>query len=79
MFDAGFGEASPEKKAAKNMHNFFTYIAVRIVGAQLEVPSIPSCYIIPFLKLNCDSSSVSMYATQSLSTTKISHHIIAVD
>ncbi|KAL8119467.1 chaperonin-like RBCX protein 1, chloroplastic isoform X2 [Apium graveolens] len=36
MYVPGFGEASPEKKAAKNMHNFFTYIAVRIVGAQLE-------------------------------------------
>lgn len=34
----GFGEASPEKKAAKNLHDFFTYIAVRIVTAQLEVP-----------------------------------------
>ncbi|WOH09234.1 hypothetical protein DCAR_0728690 [Daucus carota subsp. sativus] len=36
MYVPGFGEASPEKKAANNMHNFFTYIAVRIVGAQLE-------------------------------------------
>ncbi|KAL1809152.1 hypothetical protein ACET3Z_026142 [Daucus carota] len=36
MYVPGFGEASPEKKAAINMHNFFTYIAVRIVGAQLE-------------------------------------------
>lgn len=35
---AGFGEASPEAKAAKNLHNFFTYIAVRIVTAQLQVP-----------------------------------------
>lgn len=33
----GFGEASPEAKAAKNLHNFFTYVAVRIVIAQLEV------------------------------------------
>ncbi|KAG2688402.1 hypothetical protein I3760_09G093900 [Carya illinoinensis] len=32
----GFGEASPEAKAAKNLHNFFTYIAVRIVTAQLQ-------------------------------------------
>ncbi|MFS7898658.1 putative chaperonin-like RbcX [Helianthus anomalus] len=31
----GFGEASPETKAAKNLHNFFTYVAVRIVIAQL--------------------------------------------
>ncbi|KAE9452713.1 hypothetical protein C3L33_15366, partial [Rhododendron williamsianum] len=33
---AGFGEASPEAKAANNLHNFFTYIAVKIVTAQLE-------------------------------------------
>ncbi|KAJ9566636.1 hypothetical protein OSB04_002602 [Centaurea solstitialis] len=32
----GFGEASPELKAAKNLHNFFTYVAVRVVTAQLE-------------------------------------------
>ena len=37
VFVAGFGEASPEAKAAKNLHNFFTYVAVRIVSAQLEV------------------------------------------
>ncbi|CBI23195.3 chaperonin-like RBCX protein 1, chloroplastic [Vitis vinifera] len=36
MYVAGFGEASPEAKAAKNIHNFFTYIAVRIVTAQLQ-------------------------------------------
>ncbi|GAV86556.1 RcbX domain-containing protein [Cephalotus follicularis] len=36
MYVPGFGEASPEAKAAKNLHNFFTYIAVRIVAAQLE-------------------------------------------
>lgn len=36
MFVPGFGEASPEAKAAKNLHNFFTYIAVKIVAAQLE-------------------------------------------
>ncbi|KAF9672110.1 hypothetical protein SADUNF_Sadunf11G0006700 [Salix dunnii] len=36
MYVPGFGEASPEKKAAKNLHNFFTYIAVRIVSAQLQ-------------------------------------------
>ena len=34
---AGFGEASPEAKAANNLHNFFTYIAVKIVTAQLQV------------------------------------------
>ncbi|KAJ1428709.1 Chaperonin-like RbcX [Sesbania bispinosa] len=36
MFVPGFGEASPEAKAAKNIHNFFTFIAVKIVAAQLE-------------------------------------------
>lgn len=43
-FIAGFGEASPEAKAAKNLHNFFTYVAVRIVTAQLQV--------LPFSALN---------------------------
>lgn len=36
MYVPGFGEASPEAKAANNLHSFFTYIAVRIVTAQLE-------------------------------------------
>ncbi|CAM8988205.1 unnamed protein product [Rhodiola kirilowii] len=36
MYVPGFGEKSPEAKAAINLHNFFTYIAVRIVMAQLE-------------------------------------------
>ncbi|KMT04108.1 hypothetical protein BVRB_8g185580 [Beta vulgaris subsp. vulgaris] len=36
MFVPGFGEASPEAKAAKNLHQFFTYIAVKIVAAQLQ-------------------------------------------
>ncbi|KAK7332362.1 hypothetical protein VNO80_29113 [Phaseolus coccineus] len=36
MYVPGFGEASPEAKAAKNLHNFFTYVAVKIVAAQLE-------------------------------------------
>ncbi|KAA8515548.1 hypothetical protein F0562_018841 [Nyssa sinensis] len=36
MYVPGFGEASPEAKAAKNLHNFFTYVAVKIVTAQLE-------------------------------------------
>ncbi|XP_038688505.1 chaperonin-like RBCX protein 1, chloroplastic [Tripterygium wilfordii] len=36
MYVPGFGEASPEAKAAKNLHNFFTYTAVKIVAAQLE-------------------------------------------
>lgn len=43
MYVPGFGEASPEKKAAKNLHDFFTYIAVRIVTAQLESYS-PEAY-----------------------------------
>ncbi|XP_021766839.1 chaperonin-like RBCX protein 1, chloroplastic [Chenopodium quinoa] len=36
MFVPGFGEASPEAQAADNLHQFFTYIAVKIVSAQLE-------------------------------------------
>ncbi|XP_057463356.1 chaperonin-like RBCX protein 1, chloroplastic [Actinidia eriantha] len=36
MYVPGFGEASPEAKAANNLHNFFTYIAVSIVTAQLQ-------------------------------------------
>nr|CAB3482993.1 unnamed protein product [Digitaria exilis] len=32
----GFGEGSPEKKAAINLQHFFNYIAVRIVLSQLE-------------------------------------------
>ncbi|KAJ3692850.1 hypothetical protein LUZ60_011945 [Juncus effusus] len=36
MYVPGFGEASPEAKAANNLHNFFNYIAVKIVLAQLE-------------------------------------------
>ncbi|KAJ8761306.1 hypothetical protein K2173_001362 [Erythroxylum novogranatense] len=36
MYVPGFGEASPEAKAAKNLHNFFTYIAVKIVNAQIQ-------------------------------------------
>ncbi|XVE51062.1 hypothetical protein DITRI_Ditri02bG0008400 [Diplodiscus trichospermus] len=36
MYVPGFGEASPEAKASKNLHNFFNYIAVKIVSAQLE-------------------------------------------
>ncbi|KAK9031414.1 hypothetical protein V6N11_032796 [Hibiscus sabdariffa] len=36
MFVPGFGEASPEAKASKNLHHFFNYIAVKIVSAQLE-------------------------------------------
>lgn len=40
----GFGEASPESKAARNLHNFFTYVAVRIVTAQLEVTLQLLCF-----------------------------------
>ncbi|KAL6990737.1 Chaperonin-like RBCX protein 1, chloroplastic [Sarracenia purpurea var. burkii] len=36
MYVPGFGEASPEAKAANNLHHFFTYVAVRIVTAQLQ-------------------------------------------
>ncbi|XP_058080917.1 chaperonin-like RBCX protein 1, chloroplastic isoform X2 [Magnolia sinica] len=36
MFVPGFGEASPEAKAATNLHNFFTFLAVKIVLAQLQ-------------------------------------------
>lgn len=34
---AGFGDKSPEAKAAASLHNFFTYVALKIVLAQLEV------------------------------------------
>ncbi|KQJ98324.1 chaperonin-like RBCX protein 1, chloroplastic isoform X2 [Brachypodium distachyon] len=36
MYVPGFGEGSPEKKAAISLQNFFNYLAVRIVLAQLE-------------------------------------------
>ncbi|KAK8451136.1 hypothetical protein SEVIR_6G157700v4 [Setaria viridis] len=36
MYVPGFGEGSPERKAAIHMQNFFNYIAVRIVLSQLE-------------------------------------------
>ncbi|XP_051125025.1 chaperonin-like RBCX protein 1, chloroplastic isoform X2 [Andrographis paniculata] len=36
MYVPGFGEASPESKAAKHLHDFFTYVAVKIVNAQLQ-------------------------------------------
>ncbi|KAF9587562.1 hypothetical protein IFM89_004020 [Coptis chinensis] len=45
MFVPGFGEASPEAKAAKNLHGFFTYVAVKIVVAQLEEPETNVCYL----------------------------------
>ena len=34
---SGFGEGSPERKAATNLQHFFNYVAVRVVLAQLEV------------------------------------------
>lgn len=37
----GFGEASPEAQAAAALHNFFTYVAVKIVASQLEVCPFP--------------------------------------
>ncbi|XP_074592896.1 chaperonin-like RBCX protein 1, chloroplastic [Curcuma longa] len=36
MYVPGFAEASPEAKAARNLQDFFTYLAVKIVLAQLE-------------------------------------------
>jgi hypothetical protein len=55
FLDAGFGEASPEAKAAINLHNFFTYTAVKIVAAQLEVPTyhlyLPLLFLFVFLLL----------------------------
>lgn len=36
MFVPGFGEMSPEAKAASQLHNFFTFIAVKIVLSQLQ-------------------------------------------
>ncbi|XP_024519514.1 chaperonin-like RBCX protein 1, chloroplastic [Selaginella moellendorffii] len=36
MFVPGFGGRTPEGRAADTLHNFFTYIAVKIVASQLE-------------------------------------------
>lgn len=36
MIVPGFGEASPEARAAKNLQHFFTYVAVRVVTGQLQ-------------------------------------------
>ncbi|XP_073149973.1 chaperonin-like RBCX protein 1, chloroplastic [Henckelia pumila] len=36
MYVPGYGDASQEKKAAQQLHDFFTYIAVKIVNAQLQ-------------------------------------------
>lgn len=49
--DVGFGEASPEAKAAQNLHNFFTFVAVKIVAAQLEVPSPFAFSFVPHLPI----------------------------
>jgi hypothetical protein len=38
----GFGEKSPEAKAAEALHNFFTYVAVKIVASQLQVWPFPA-------------------------------------
>lgn len=45
VIELGFGEASPEAKAAKHLHDFFTYVAVRIVSAQLEVNLIQNSHL----------------------------------
>lgn len=42
---SGFGEGSPERKAAIHLQNFFNYIAVRIVLAQLEVALLPFAHL----------------------------------
>lgn len=49
--DLGFAEASPEAKAARNLQDFFTYLAVKIVLAQLEVVRLPfdPLYLMPML------------------------------
>uniref|UniRef100_A0A453R3T0 Uncharacterized protein n=2 Tax=Aegilops tauschii subsp. strangulata TaxID=200361 RepID=A0A453R3T0_AEGTS len=57
MYVPGFGEGSPEKKAAISLLNFFNYLAVRIVLAQLEVtylliPLIISIESLRFSKSN---------------------------
>ncbi|KAG8047228.1 hypothetical protein GUJ93_ZPchr0008g11874 [Zizania palustris] len=36
MYVPGFGEGSPEQKAARNLQHFFNYVAVRVVLSQLE-------------------------------------------
>ncbi|KAJ9136387.1 hypothetical protein P3X46_033471 [Hevea brasiliensis] len=36
MYFPRYGHASPEAQAANNLHNFFTYIAVKIVSTQLQ-------------------------------------------
>ncbi|GJN03532.1 hypothetical protein PR202_ga20987 [Eleusine coracana subsp. coracana] len=52
MYVPGFGEGSPEKKAAINLQHFFNYLAVRIVLAQLEVAISPWILIVPCI-LDC--------------------------
>uniref|UniRef100_A0A9I9CRL7 Chaperonin-like RBCX protein 1, chloroplastic n=1 Tax=Cucumis melo TaxID=3656 RepID=A0A9I9CRL7_CUCME len=58
MYVPGFGEASPESKAARNLHNFFTYVAVRIVTAQLEVALQLLCCNCSAMLLLCGFSLV---------------------
>lgn len=36
MLVPGFGEKSPEAKAAASLHNYFTFVAVKIVLSQLQ-------------------------------------------
>ena len=53
-FFARFGEASPEAKASKNLHNFFNYIAVKIVHSFRFF--LPILFAIIFLFINYGSS-----------------------
>jgi hypothetical protein len=46
--DSGFGEGSPERKAAIILQHFFNYIAVTVVLAQLEVAFLPFGMAVPF-------------------------------
>jgi len=46
--DSGFGEGSPERKAAIILQHFFNYIAVTVVLAQLEVAFLPFGVAVPF-------------------------------
>ncbi|KAK8953316.1 hypothetical protein KSP40_PGU015686 [Platanthera guangdongensis] len=36
MFVPGSGETSPDAQAAENLHNFFTFVAVKIVAGKLQ-------------------------------------------
>jgi len=50
--DSGFGEGSPERKAAIILQHFFNYIAVTVVLAQLEVAFLPFGMAVPFYIFN---------------------------